>query len=343
MQPLLLLSLAPIVEPANTGAGVAHLAHIARHHFVGPPCTGGDEMELHLQVLNIAGRRIRLHDREIGSRGNLHHAAAWQLAHASALFDRLALAIGHAVHIARTDHRQPCFEVLAVLLGILVQHQVAGARDDRRDPWKAPPLPRATGREVVDDAFGRNELACRPAPREDDRFAGMLVEEVVARDLSDCVVGDPLDDVVAVDAPHAAVVEPIDFKQLELNRNRQAIGGPTIPDPHHHLAVTLRRLVRKQHQAIDIEPAIRIGKRRPFLPGCRVLFTVLPSRDDPGSDDVRAVRPEALRDVGHVLLQRATAHAQGACVRGMVCVGAGPGPLRAPSITRAGPLVGTLQ
>ncbi|MDT4865656.1 hypothetical protein FQZ97_1004710 [compost metagenome] len=195
----------------------------------------------------------------------------------------------------------------------------------------------------MDDAFGGNKLAGRPTAREDDRFAGMLVEEVVASDLADCVVGDSLDDVVAVDAPHATVVEPIDFKQLKLNRNRQAIGCPTIPDSHHHLAVTLGRLVRKQHQAIDIKPAICIGERRPFLPCCRVLFTVLPSRDDPGSDDVRAVRPEALRDVGHVLLQRATAHAQGACVRGMVSVGASAGPLRAPSIARAGALIGTLE
>ncbi|MEY2689932.1 MAG: hypothetical protein RL375_4132 [Pseudomonadota bacterium] len=131
--------------------------------------------------------------------------------------DRLGR-VGHAGHVATGQHGQARFQVLAGQFGVFVELKVTHAGDDGRQAAEPAALAGPVGIEEVDDAVGGNALALRAqASGQDAGVAGVLVPEPVADDAAKNVVFDAVDDLVGPGgAVLAAGVEPVDFKQLQL-------------------------------------------------------------------------------------------------------------------------------
>ena len=217
-------------------------------------------------VIGVAGRGLRLDDREVHAGRHAGDAAAAKLTQVAgcgcfAVNGRR----GHLRQVAAGDHRKAAFQVLAADLGVFVELHVADAGDHRREAREPTALAGPVGAVQVDDPAGRHRAARGLAQRADE-FAGVLVEQPVGRHAAQAVVLDAVDDAAALDGPALRGVKPINLQQLKLQRHRQAVLRGSRADAYQHLAVDFHRPVGAGLQAVEVAQAIGVGHMGPLLP-----------------------------------------------------------------------------
>ena len=160
--------------------------------------------------------------------------------------------------------------------------------------------------EKVDDAVGWDGVAgCAQAAA--GPFAGVLGPQPVGGDFAERGVLDAVDDGVGVVGAAFAGVEPVDFEDLELQRDGQAVLGASGAQADEYLAVLLHGAVGGGLQAVDVLATVGVGERGPLGPEGveRGGGGGQAARCYSGADDVGYEGVEAATDVRDVLYQGA--------------------------------------